>query len=262
MQLSRLDWGAGDRFAVLVHGMLGSAHQFHQLGPALARRGYRALAVDLPGHRRSPAALDATLDLYAESVADTIRTDTGPTSATSPRVDLAIGHSLGAVVLAAALPLLRPARAVYVDVPFSPAGTDVGPDELLARFSTAKAERTVERLRVSKPEWSEEDRRIEAEAARQFDPATAVALQVAYNRNPPLGPPSTSTPSLLVRAEPSRFVSPERADELQRLGFRVRSIAGAGHCVWYSHVDAFVAMVDPGSPPHTNGWLGRSERFG
>jgi pimeloyl-ACP methyl ester carboxylesterase len=222
---------------VLVHGMLGSAQQFHELGPALAERGYRAIAVDLPGHGRSPAATDASLGLYTESVAETIRTE--PTAG----IHLAIGHSLGAIVLAAALPLLRPARAVYVDVPFSGVGVAVDHDELLARFTAAKAERTIERLRVSRRGWSEEDRKVEVEAARQFDPATAAALQVAYNRNPLPGPPSTGTASLLIRAEPSRFVSPERARELEGLGFRVRSIVGAGHCVWYGRVDEFLGAV-------------------
>lgn len=28
-----LTWGAGDRVALLIHGMLGAASQFHQLGP-------------------------------------------------------------------------------------------------------------------------------------------------------------------------------------------------------------------------------------
>ncbi|MDX6263171.1 MAG: hypothetical protein QOH84_4859 [Kribbellaceae bacterium] len=255
MLLSRLEWGAGERVAVLVHGMLGSAEQFHELGPALAARGYRAIAVDLPGHGHSPGALDATLALYAESVAETIRTECGP------RVDLAIGHSLGAIVLAAALPLVRPARAVYVDVPFLPTGPPTDAAELLSNFTAAKAARTLEWLRISKPEWSEEDRLVEVEAARRFDPATAVALQLAYDREPLPGPPETSTPSMVIRADPSRFVSPERAAELERLGFRVRSIADAGHCVWYGRVDAFVALLDPGPPPHTNGWLGRSDRF-
>jgi pimeloyl-ACP methyl ester carboxylesterase len=243
--LSRLEWGAGDKIAVLVHGMLGSARQFHELGPALAGRGYRAIAVDLPGHGRSPATDDARIKLYAESVAQTIHAELGTRSRAMPGpvIDLAIGHSLGAIVLAEALPLLRPARTVYVDVPFSPAHTGTDADELLARFSAARDGRTVERLRASKPSWSEEDRRIEAEASQQFDPAAAAALQLAYNRNPPLGPPSTSTPSLVIRAEPSRFVSPERAHELQALGFRVRSIVGAGHCVWYGRVDEFVGAV-------------------
>jgi len=240
MLLATSEWGTGNRLAVLLHGMLGSGQQYWQVGPALAKRGYRAIAVDLPGHGRSPATPAATLHLYAESVAETV----------GPEVELAIGHSLGAIVLAVAVPaLLRPARAVYVDVPFSADSTPVGTGELLSRFMAAKAARTLEQLRISKPEWSEENRRVEAEAAMQFDPVSAAALELAYNRDPLPGPPSTTTPSLLIRAEPSRFVSAERAAELQALGFRVESVAGAGHCIWYSHLDAFLSLIDPGPPP-------------
>jgi pimeloyl-ACP methyl ester carboxylesterase len=242
MLLVSTEWGTGDRLAVLLHGMLGSARQFHQVGPALADRGYRAIAVDLPGHGHSSAAPEADLALFAESVVETVGVEP----------ELAIGHSLGAIVLAAALPVLRPARAVYVDVPFSPAGQAADADDLLSRFTAAKTSRTLEQLRISKPDWSEEDRRVEAEAAQQFDPATAVALETAYNRHPLPGPPSTRTPSLLVRAEPSQYVSAERATELARLGFQVRSIAGAGHSVWYGHIDAFLAAV-AGMDSATNG---------
>jgi hypothetical protein len=48
----------------------------------------------------------------------------------------------------------------------------------------------------------------------------------------------------MFRAEPSRFVSRTRAVELQDLGFEVRSIAGAGHSIWYGHFAAFMAALD------------------
>jgi pimeloyl-ACP methyl ester carboxylesterase len=232
MLLATRDWGTGGKVAVLLHGMLGSAHQFRQVGPALAARGYHAIAVDLPGHGRCPTAPDATLDLFAESVIETV----GTTPA------LAIGHSLGAVVLAAALPVLRPAAAVYVDVPFSPGQPPAA--DLITKFTAAKARRTLEQLRYRKPDWSEEDRLVEAEAARQFDPATAAALEGGYL---PSGPPNTSTPSLLIRADPSDYVSTGRAAELQQLGFRVVSIRGAGHAVWYTHLAEFLAVVQDSS---------------
>lgn len=238
MLLATCEWGTGDRLAVLLHGMMGSAQQFRQVGPALADRGYRAIAVDLPGHGHSPATSDATLELFAASVTETV--------GTAPA--LAIGHSLGAVVLAAALPVLRPAAAVYVDVPFSGGGPTPGADDLLSRFTAAKARRTLEQLRYRKPGWSEEDRMVEAEAAQQFDPPTAVSLEIASARHLLPGPPSTSTPSLLIRADPSDYVSAERAAELERLGFQVSSIPGAGHCVWYGDLDAFLAALDSWTP--------------
>lgn len=235
MRLATKTWGDGVRVAVLVHGMMGAASQYYEVGPALAARGYRVVAVDLPGHGESPRAPEADLGLFVRSVVETVGVEP----------ELAIGHSLGAVVLAAALPVLRPARAVYVDVPFIEERQEADAGEMLERFEKARATRTVEQLRVSRPMWTEEDRRVEAEAARQFDPVTAAALEVAHSNEPPGNPPDTSSiPSLLIRAEPSRYVSPERAAELKALGFEVKEIEGAGHCVWYGHHAQFMKLID------------------
>ncbi|MFI5732944.1 alpha/beta hydrolase [Kribbella sp. NPDC051587] len=97
-------WGTGERVAVLLHGMLGSAQQYHRIGPALADRGYRAVAVDLPGHGNSPPARS---DLAAWATAVTAVVPNHPA--------LAIGQSLGGVVLAATA--LQPERSVFVDIP-------------------------------------------------------------------------------------------------------------------------------------------------
>lgn len=251
MRLTSRTWGTGHRLAVLLHGMMGSADQFHRVGPALADRGYRALALDLPGHGDSPTATDADLAMFAASVVESV----------GERPTLAIGHSLGAVVLAEALPALRPSRTVYVDVPFDGPTPGETAEVLWSSFSEAKAGRTFDRLRQSKPGWSEEDCRVEAEAARQFDVATAVALEVAHSnqtrsaastggsRTPrpstevPSELTSTGVPSLLIRADPSKYVSAERAAELEGCGFTVRSIAGAGHSVWYGHFKEFMAAL-------------------
>ncbi|TCN31079.1 alpha-beta hydrolase superfamily lysophospholipase [Kribbella orskensis] len=236
MRLTSRTWGSGPRLAVLLHGMMGSADQFHRVGPALADRGYRAIALDLPGHGNSPTAPDADLALFAASVVESV----------GARPELAIGHSLGAVVLAEALPALQPSRAVYVDVPFEGPTPGQTADMLWSRFSEAKAGRTFDWLRQSKPGWSEEDCRVEAEAARQFDVGTAVALEVAYsNQARSAEVTTTGVPSLLIRAEPSHYVSAERATELEACGFTVRSIEGAGHSVWYGHFEEFMTALDP-----------------
>lgn len=54
MQLHTREWGTGDRTALLVHGIMSDSRTWRRVGPALAERGYRVLAVDLRGHGRSP----------------------------------------------------------------------------------------------------------------------------------------------------------------------------------------------------------------
>jgi len=48
----------------------------------------------------------------------------------------------------------------------------------------------------------------------------------------------------VIRAEPSKYVSTTRADELMALGFEVRSVTGAGHCVWYGHLTEFIDALE------------------
>jgi pimeloyl-ACP methyl ester carboxylesterase len=82
-------WGGGaDRsrpLAVLVHGVTSSSRTWWRVGPALAERGYRVLAVDLRGHGASPrpvAGLDAA-DLAAD-VAETVTASAPGPAGTGP----------------------------------------------------------------------------------------------------------------------------------------------------------------------------------
>jgi pimeloyl-ACP methyl ester carboxylesterase len=236
MRLHTREWGTSDRVAVLVHGMMGESRQFWQVGPALAERGYHVLAVDLPGHGLSPACTAGGLPAFAAALVDSV-----------PQApELVIGHSLGAIVAANGLAALRPERAVYVDVPFLPGSVDAvpSPEALREHFEHGRSDRTVARLRETRPWWSDEDRCVEAEAARLFDVATAVSLECDPATPLLLAPPDAAVPSLVVRADPSAFVSPQRAEQLRELGFEVRSVPGAGHSVWYGHFDAFLAALD------------------
>ena len=107
--------GAARGDVALLHGVMALAETWWRIGPALAARGWRATAVDLPGHagdvrRDGPLDLDALVDGVAA------RLD-GP-------VDLLVGHSLGAIV---ALGLLArdpgAARAVVLEEPPGPAAS-------------------------------------------------------------------------------------------------------------------------------------------
>ena len=237
MRLHTREWGDGDRVAVLVHGMMGESRQFWEVGPKLAQRGFRAVAVDLPGHGLSGPCTSGGLSAFAAAMTDSV----------PAAPSLVIGHSLGAMVLAQALPVLRPERAVYVDVPFEPLGVGTEPltaSALTREFEGAKARRTVDRLAESRPWWTDGDRAVEAEAARLFHVPTAVALDLAEVDPAAAYPPPTNIPSLIIHAEPSTFVSTERAQELREMGFSVRAVPGAGHSVWYGFLDLFMSELD------------------
>ncbi len=93
MKLAIRSWGQeGHPLAVLVHGVSSSWRTWWRVGPWLAQRGWRAVAVDLRGHGESPRATygltldDLTSDLY-ETVIDLLKP--------GEHVDVLLGHSLG-----------------------------------------------------------------------------------------------------------------------------------------------------------------------
>jgi pimeloyl-ACP methyl ester carboxylesterase len=57
-RISYDEYGAGDRPLVLIHGLLMNRRMFDRLGPEMASRGNRVIAVDLLGHGRSDRPAD------------------------------------------------------------------------------------------------------------------------------------------------------------------------------------------------------------
>lgn len=100
-------WGAGERTALLLHGQFGSGATWWQIAPRIADQGYRVIAVDLPGHGESPPDVVASLDSCVQQVI-----------AACPTAELAMGHSLGSLVLAHCAHRIGVQRAIYIDCPF------------------------------------------------------------------------------------------------------------------------------------------------
>ena len=230
MRLNAREWGTGDRVAVLLHGTMADSRAWWQVGPALAARGYRAIAVDLPGHGQSPRCPTITVDETVASLLASVPTEP----------ELAIGHSRGGSVLAAASTQLRPRRAVYVDTPFVVTGYR-DPAVLTSDLAAAKQRRTLDYLRRERSWWTEEDRVVDADAACLFDVATSVSMSMSA-AGMDLTPPATR--SLMVLADPSEYVAPTEIERLTALGFEVRADPGAGHSIWYGHFEQFMAALD------------------
>lgn len=220
-------WGDGDRVAVLVHGMTTDSGSWWRVGPALAERGYSVLAPDLPGHGHSDRA-EYTLHGMANALA----------TAVPDEPELAIGHSLGGLVLAGVVDRIKPARAVYVDPPWGPP-----PGQEVATFLRAQQSWTVEQLAAFHRRWPAEAVREKHAALSRWDPET-MALVRDYPGQRTVPPPVSS---LVVTAEIQPMVDDTLAERLRAEGFEVRMAPGTGHVVHNDDFDAFLAALD--------GWL-------
>lgn len=226
MELHTREWGTGDRVAVLIHGIMADSRAWWRVGPALATLGYRVIAVDLPGHGQSARAPEYSPELFANSVLATVPH--------SP--ELAMGHSLGGLVLAVAVERLRPERAVYSDpVLRVPAwGIDA---EALAEGKHL----TREAIAQAHPGWGDDDVELEVEMLRLWDPATVESLDRIVGLD--YVPDPYVVPSLIQVADPSTLVPPALADELRVRGFDVRVVPGAEHTIHRHLFDEFLVSL-------------------
>ncbi|MFD7319607.1 alpha/beta fold hydrolase [Streptomyces sp. NPDC059875] len=232
MRLNTTTWGSGDRIALLIHGIMADHRTWRRVGPALAERGYRVIAVDLRGHGASPRAAGPegyTPDEYADDLVETL-----PAGA-----ELAIGHSLGGLTLAAAVERLAPRRAVYSDPAWHlPAGVGGYRPELFTRGKSL----TREQIRGFNPRWAAADVDIELETLTLWDEGTAHGLVGFAGRD--MWPVRPLVPSLITLADPSFLVSPENAQMLKERGFELRTVVGAGHTIHRDDFEGFMTALE------------------
>lgn len=246
-RLNTIESGSGDRTVLLLHGMSGSAESWWRVTQRLADAGHRVLAMDLPGHGLSPRDPRATVASAADAVVETV-------AAHAPgRRLIAMGHSYGGTVLAAAANRMPLDTAVYVDTTCAFAGGS-DREELIGEYTRdRRSRRDAAWLRETRPFYSETDAVVESRAADRFDPVTAASISSGADVE------HTPAPgSILVRADPSRFVTDEDARRLAAHGLDVRSVPGAAHTVWFSHFDEFVSALPEvfGESPSDATWHG------
>ena len=187
------------------------------------------LAPDLRGHGHSGRAASYRLPEFAADLAETL-----PAGA-----DVAIGHSLGGLVLSLAVDRLRPGRAIYYDPAF--VIPEVAPElrKIVAEFLTSPDAAAV---RAGNPRWSEADIAAEMASIARFD--GMVAPQLAELGGQSFLPPLPVVPSLVQLADPSSLVPPAAAEQLRERGFEVVTVAGAGHCIHRDDLAGFFASLD------------------
>jgi pimeloyl-ACP methyl ester carboxylesterase len=236
--------------AVLVHGVTSSSRTWWRVGPALAGRGFRVLAVDLRGHGASPRAEAglAVADL-ADDVAETVG---GP-------VDLLVGHSLGAL---AALELVgrNPgfARRLVVEDPPGASSVDWAGLAAGIEADTARAVADPEGLRrdleAANPGWppGEAERRV-ADLADCDGRAIADAVRPGVAFDLPALLAAARLPILVLLAEEalgSNLAGLDRKAAVEAVPDGATRVLPAGHSLHREALDAWLAALDawlPGS---------------
>ena len=232
------EWGRpADPPLLIVHGVGSSGRTWWRIGPALAAAGYRVVAPDLPGHGRTGTWLGHPR--FADNAADLAEFARAAGIAQGDRMGPAIGHSWGAMTVAA-LPAagLRPERIVLVDPP----AVEVELIGAMADDPTEHAYPTLDEalsaVRAAYPDWTEGDLQAKAEELTLVDEA-AVRRVLLENGDWDGGlgsladPRAAGVPTWLVRGAPEAggYIADERiAAFADRIGAeRCLTIAGAPH---------------------------------
>ena len=239
--------------AVLVHGVTGWWKTWWRVGPALADRGWRVIAVDQRGHGTSPRMAEpATLDDLADDLERAIERHA------TPPIDLLIGHSLGAMV-AMTLARRRPSitrRLVLEDPPSIDRTTD---EEFFAslragvRDARNAPRAQVERELAENPRWLRGDAEQDVEGRALTD---AEGIVASLRRPRPLTVADSAAemevPTLYLLADEERSVltGPARARLREQLPSDARVLEfDAGHTIHRDRFDEYMAAVLDWAPP-------------
>lgn len=240
------DAGARAPVAILVHGITGWWRTWWRVGPALADRGWRVVAVDQRGHGESPA-IDgiATADSLADDLAATLEAlDLAP-------LDLLVGHSLGAAVcmeLVHARPEVA-RRLVLEDPPGQDRADDLDFQANLERevlAARADPESEVRRALAENPSWLEEDARQDVEGRAVCDLEGILASLRSGTGLRVIALASTiRIPTLYLLADERRSaLGSRRADLIGSMPGSARVVElDSGHTVHRDRFEAYLAAL-------------------
>ena len=243
---SGTDAGAAAPVAVLVHGITGWWRTWWRVGPALAGRGWRVIAVDQRGHGASPP-IDGVVtaeSMAADLVATLERLGVVP-------VDLLVAHSLGAAV-SMELAHRRPdiaRRLVIEDPPHQTRAVDLDYQANLERetlAARADPEAEIRRELAENPLWLEEDARqdVEGRAVCDLDGILASLRNDTGHRVLDLVP-AIGLPTLYLLADEARSVLGPRRDELIASAPATATVVelDAGHTLHRDRFEEYVASI-------------------
>ncbi|MWB99572.1 alpha/beta fold hydrolase [Agromyces seonyuensis] len=233
MQLAVNESGAGDRTAILIHGIMSDSRAWHRVVQELQEHGFRVLAVDLAGHGKSPRSHRYSPAGWADDVVETV----APLLA-GRAPDVVMGHSLGGLVASLVGDRLAPRAAIYVDPAFAfPSG--IKGVAYKVGFALMPRPKRSALVRMN-PKWSADDVEIELATLRDWDKRTILGLADSRHLVPP---ERLVAPSLVVLAEKSLLITAKAANAMRGNGMTVHTVPGTGHTVFRDEHAAFMTVV-------------------
>jgi pimeloyl-ACP methyl ester carboxylesterase len=210
---------------VLVHGFSDDSLTWWRVAPAVADLGFTVLAPDLRGHGLSARASSYA---FADLAADLVET-------LPPQVDLALGHSLGAVALALAAPRLRPRRAVFVDPSWVRTLEQLALRDVLPTTAAELPAR-----------WSPEDAAVDLASNALVDRAVARAIgaELTAVGVVPVPPPAVPGSVVLV-PEHEPALSLEGQAQARAAGYEVLTQPGVEHVMHRDDLEGFLELLRP-----------------
>ncbi len=252
MKLATRSWGEEGRpLAVLVHGVTSSSRTWWRVGPWFARRGWRAVAVDLRGHGDSPRmAGGETLAELASDVHETVQGLLNP----GELMDVLAGHSLGALTslkLGTEHPdLVR--RLVLEDPPDSkggPSGFEEIARDVEAGVARSKEdlEAVARTLRAENPSWTDRDvvNDVAGDLACDAKPVAAL-VRNGLRLDIPAMIEALEMPTLLMLGgedKGSVMLEPERSTVVGMLRHGATEVFETGHNIHRDDFEGYVRLL-------------------
>jgi len=246
-----LECGQGDDVVLFLHGSGARADRWRRNLPGLAAHGYRALAIDFPGHGFASKGAQLRYDTpsFAAMIADFVESlDTGPVTL--------VGTSLGAHVAAwyaCSAPSSVRSAVLVGALGLVPVHRD--PGQTSSRIADTSAEGVASKLRMLlcdaslvTSSWVEEERRINTSPGAADALAELRTYLASRLNDDVIGPryASVGIPTLLVWGEQDRWVAPHYGREAANVlvDSALVFLENAGHAPYLERPDAFNSVVD------------------
>jgi carboxylesterase len=202
--------GEGDLTAILVHGFTGSPLEMRWLGEELARRGFRAVGVRLPGHGLDPLALERAdaFDWINEARAALLATPQGKPA-------FLVGLSMGAMI-AAILAADHPTRVTGVALLAPPLRLRLGARALLAAAALPPLRRRVRFMAKRASDLRDPEMRAQFVGVDRVPSAAAVQFERVRMLGR-LALPRVAAPALIIGSSQDRTVAPSSVGDCAKL---------------------------------------------